>query len=99
MSKKNFKIEMCLIYVFPENFCMFPKLLWTDETKVLVFGRCVYYLKKLIHALIFTRIDYCNSVFKGLLKKSIRQLQLIQNAADLKLKLSYLLVFLLYYLV
>uniref|UniRef100_A0A3B5LB03 C-type lectin domain-containing protein n=1 Tax=Xiphophorus couchianus TaxID=32473 RepID=A0A3B5LB03_9TELE len=38
-------------------------------------------LEKLIHAFIFSRIDYCNSVFTGLSNKSIKQLQLIQNAA------------------
>jgi len=38
-------------------------------------------LEKLIHAFIFSRIDYCNGVFTGLPKKWIRQLQLIQNAA------------------
>ena len=38
-------------------------------------------LEKLIHAFIFSRLDYCNGIFTGLNKKSIRQLQLIQNAA------------------
>ena len=38
-------------------------------------------LKKLIHIFIFSRLDYCNGVFTGLSKNSIRWLQLIQNAA------------------
>lgn len=38
-------------------------------------------LEKLIHAFIFSRLDYCNGVFTGLPKQAIRQLQLIQNAA------------------
>ena len=38
-------------------------------------------LEKLVHAFIFSRLDYCNGVFTGLSKRSIKQLQLIQNAA------------------
>ena len=38
-------------------------------------------LEKLVHAFIFSSLDYSNGVFTGLSKKSIRQLQLIQNAA------------------
>ena len=37
--------------------------------------------KKLIHALIFYRLDYCNSVFTVLPERSITQLQQIQMAA------------------
>ena len=31
-------------------------------------------MEKLIHAFIFSRLDYCNGIFTGLNKKSIRQL-------------------------
>ena len=38
-------------------------------------------LEKLVRVFIFSRLDYCNGVFTQLSKKSITQLQLIQNAA------------------
>ncbi len=34
--------------------------------------------EKLVYAFIFSRLDYCNGVFTGLNKRSIRQLQLVQ---------------------
>ncbi len=37
--------------------------------------------KKLIHAFIFSRLDYCNAVYTGLPKCYIVKLQLIQKAA------------------
>ena len=37
--------------------------------------------KTLIHAFVFSRIDYCNALFCGLPKKTTDRLQIVQNAA------------------
>ena len=38
-------------------------------------------LEKLIHAFIYSRLDYCNAIFSGLSRRELGQVQLIQNAA------------------
>ena len=38
-------------------------------------------LEKVIHAFIFSRLDYCNALYSGISKRNIQRLQSIQNAA------------------
>ena len=37
--------------------------------------------EKMIHAFIFSRLDYCNLLYVGLDQRSLKSLQLVQNAA------------------
>ena len=37
--------------------------------------------KAVTHALVTSRIDYCNALYVGLLLKTVRRLQLVQNRA------------------
>jgi len=39
-------------------------------------------MKQLMHALVISRLDYCNSILAGLPKGLLSQLQRVQNAAD-----------------
>ena len=38
-------------------------------------------LEKVIHALITSRIDYCNSIYVGIDQSALHRLQVVQNAA------------------
>lgn len=40
-------------------------------------------LEKIIHAIVSSRLDYCNVLYFGLSRRNLQRLQLIQNAAAL----------------
>ena len=42
---------------------------------------CFDAVQLLVHALVTSKLDYCNSLLYGLLKYAIKQLQRVQNAA------------------
>ncbi len=56
-------------YYHLKNIARIRSLVWRQD------------LEKRVHAFITSRVDYCNGLLTGLPKKTIRQLQLIQNAA------------------
>jgi len=46
--------------------------------------------KTLVHAFIFSRLDYCNSVLYGVADKLLQRLQSVQNAAAVAVNTSHL---------
>ena len=69
---------------------MIPYKRWVDALNKSMIGCGVFFsktkirlqdLEKLVHTFIFSKLNFSNGVFTGLSKNSIRQLQVIQNAA------------------